>query len=114
VVFGQAVNVHMQLQTWSSTYAQTEKSLNNFALSEADYKADLGLQWGGISMVSDLTGKEIGSFTAIGASGFNYEATPITSAMPEPESYALMLTGLALMGFVARRKKNKPTRSKLF
>ena len=25
--------------------------------------------------------------------------------VPEPESYALLLTGLALVGFIARRKK---------
>jgi hypothetical protein len=107
VVFGEAVTVHLQLQTWANTYAQTEQSLN-FALSESDYKADLGLLWGGISLVSDLNDNEIGSFTAIGASGFNYEAAPNTNAVPEPKSHIMMLTGLGLMGFFASRKKNKP------
>ncbi len=27
------------------------------------------------------------------------------SPVPEPETYALMLTGLSLLGFVARRRK---------
>jgi len=31
------------------------------------------------------------------------------AAVPEPETYALMLTGLGIMGWVARRKKNKQT-----
>ncbi|MES2117558.1 MAG: PEP-CTERM sorting domain-containing protein, partial [Pseudomonadota bacterium] len=29
----------------------------------------------------------------------------ITAAVPEPESYAMLLGGLALLGFAARRKR---------
>jgi hypothetical protein len=29
----------------------------------------------------------------------------IASAMPEPETYAMLLAGLALVGFIARRRK---------
>jgi len=29
------------------------------------------------------------------------------TAVPEPESYAMMLAGLALMGTIARRRKSK-------
>jgi len=29
------------------------------------------------------------------------------NAIPEPETYAMMLAGLGLMGFVARRRKQK-------
>ena len=28
-------------------------------------------------------------------------------AVPEPETYAMLLAGLGMMGFVARRRKNK-------
>lgn len=31
----------------------------------------------------------------------------VTAAIPEPETYAMMLAGLGLMGFVARRRKQK-------
>ena len=32
---------------------------------------------------------------------------PITTAVPEPETYAMMLAGLGLLGFAARRRKQK-------
>ena len=37
--------------------------------------------------------------------GATYMAQSITPAVPEPETYALMLFGLGLLGFVARQKK---------
>jgi len=49
-------------------------------------------------------------FTATGGDNFYAVAEiqafgSITRAVPEPETYALMLAGLAAVGFVARRKK---------
>ena len=35
------------------------------------------------------------------------EYTPITSPVPEPETYAMVIAGLALIGFTARRRKDK-------
>ncbi|MDP3818118.1 MAG: PEP-CTERM sorting domain-containing protein [Methylotenera sp.] len=35
----------------------------------------------------------------------NIAAVPVT-AVPEPESYAMLLAGLGLMGFIARRRRN--------
>jgi hypothetical protein len=32
-----------------------------------------------------------------------------TVSVPEPETYAMMLAGLSLMGFISRRRKNKQT-----
>jgi hypothetical protein len=40
---------------------------------------------------------------ADGSSGGQYMLS-ITAAVPEPETYALLLAGLALVGFVARRR----------
>jgi len=39
-----------------------------------------------------------------GVSSYNGNIT-LTSAVPEPETYGMMLAGLGLMGFVARRRK---------
>ncbi|MEG1118645.1 MAG: FxDxF family PEP-CTERM protein, partial [Janthinobacterium sp.] len=39
-------------------------------------------------------------FNATNVSGY-------VSAVPEPETYAMLLAGLGLVGFMARRRKNK-------
>ena len=51
---------------------------------------------------ADIISGTTGNTGAVDAS----QALPPTS-IPEPETYALMLAGLGLMGFVARRRKQK-------
>ncbi|MBI5789952.1 MAG: PEP-CTERM sorting domain-containing protein [Rhodocyclales bacterium] len=37
----------------------------------------------------------------------NVSVQAVAAPVPEPETYALMLAGLGLMGFVARRRKQR-------
>ena len=53
----------------------------------------------GSSYFLHIAGTNVGNAT--------YNGTlSITSAVPEPETYGMMLAGLGLMGFVARRRKS--------
>lgn len=39
--------------------------------------------------------------------GYQAKYMPLTTAVPEPETYAMMLVGLGLLGFAARRRRNE-------
>lgn len=54
----------------------------------------------------DLSGNELSSFTAAGYFHDGLEIGTV-NAVPEPESYAMLLAGLGLLGFAARRRKQK-------
>lgn len=61
------------------------------------YRVTLGLGFGGFDIV--------GTNPALGRGGISNVALYSTTVVPEPETYALMLAGLAAVGFVSRRRK---------
>ncbi len=45
--------------------------------------------------------------SVLGSAGGKYSADIALAPVPEPETYAMMLAGLGLLGFTARRRKQK-------
>ncbi|MES2348616.1 MAG: FxDxF family PEP-CTERM protein [Pseudomonadota bacterium] len=83
----------------------------------------LNVSWGGISidsvngsanwttrtytLIGDGTAKQL-KFTAVGTDdslGTSLDNVSLTTAVPEPETYAMLLAGLSLVGFATRRRK---------
>jgi hypothetical protein len=61
---------------------------------------------GGMMGKTCMTGTTVAGYGRIGTmSGYPVSQT-ITAAVPEPESYAMMIAGLAMMGFIARRRRS--------
>jgi hypothetical protein len=68
-----------------------------------------GNNWMHYTGLVNLSGATTLTFSAVGASnsyGGSLDNVSVT-AVPEPETYALMLAGLGFVGFVARRRKSK-------
>ena len=74
----------------AGTYSGTSVSPGNLFLSGANFAA--------------------GAYTVsiVGSAGGQYDAyfTTLTSAVPEPETYALFFAGLGAIGFLTRRRNN--------
>lgn len=58
---------------------------------------------------SDVLGRYVWNLPAAWGTNPNslYSETFVVRAVPEPETYALMVAGLALVGFVARRRQRR-------
>ena len=57
-----------------------------------------------ISLAYDLGTIDAGGTTSF-SYAYNMSVVPVTPPIPEPETYAMLLAGLGLVGFMARRRK---------
>ncbi len=75
--------------------------------SSSDCSLGHSVYWGGITAAYDQYGQAFNGLTATGSNGFNFlSASPLAplGAVPEPASWALLLSGFALTGGALRRR----------
>jgi hypothetical protein len=61
---------------------------------------------GGMMGAVGMTGTSAYVYGAVGTMGGVPLSESITAAVPEPETYAMMMAGLGLIGFMSRRRKS--------
>jgi hypothetical protein len=62
------------------------------------------LTWGGIDRITDADGNELSGVTFTTASNFDFYAPAIAPAIPEPQTWVMMLAGFGLIGALARKR----------
>ena len=68
--------------------------------------------WSSFSAATDIN--DLGQIVGTGilnGSGRAFLLSPVTAPVPEPETYAMMLCGLGLVGTIARRRQKEKAKS---
>lgn len=95
------LNVHAVGTDWINTY------IKDFTVDSTG-PTDVFFDWNNIKSVTFSTSGGTPAFS----SGYQFAMDnltinePFAEAVPEPETYALLLAGLGVLGFVARRRKS--------
>lgn len=107
-----AVNVGSALNIFASTYALYSSGADSLVGTSDD--SIVGSPWafnGSSGSIIHSLSLSAGSYyyvasgIANGAAGGVYTLTSTTVPVPEPETYALLLGGLGVVGFLARRRR---------
>ncbi|PTQ80123.1 FxDxF family PEP-CTERM protein [Nitrosomonas ureae] len=90
------------LQLWKETSADgnytNDTSLGSFAFDSSSVGMDFG-NLGPGNYYYEVTG------TVLGLKGGSYTVDSYISPVPEPETYAMLLAGLGMIGFSVRRRR---------
>lgn len=94
--------------TWSGLSGTG--SLNFNTLAAGAYTLTLTGEWGGLVAGNGFSSFKVQPIVNLAAAGVGGAVTVTQTAIPavpEPESYAMLLAGLGIMAVVARRRKNR-------
>lgn len=90
---------------YAMIFVNTENPLAPLTQAQIDKLAYADCAPGGMMGKTCMTGTTIAGYGRIGTmSGYPVSQT-ITAAVPEPETYAMLMAGLGLLGFVARKRR---------
>jgi PEP-CTERM motif len=90
-------------QNYSSSSAQNRHTNTSFASGSSTSASSTSASASSSSFGHAVAQLSSGNGNHTGWTG----PQPVVSAVPEPETYAMMLAGVGLMGAVIRRRKNR-------
>ncbi len=94
-----------QNNAYSRIFVNTNNPTAALTQAQIDKLAYADCTPGGMMMTTCMTGTSVAGYGVVGSmSGYPVSQT-ITAAVPEPETYAMLLLGLGLIGGVARRQR---------
>ena len=90
------------------TAALTQAQIDKLAYADCTPTAAGGMNFGGGMMGAVcMTGTSLAGYGSVGTMAGYPVSETITAAVPEPSTYALMLAGLGLVGFIATRRRKQ-------
>lgn len=99
ITFDQAFGMDAGLVTTASTLAGSNSTVSSFA------NFGNSIYWAGITSITLADGSVATEFSALGSDGHDWKASAVPAAVPEPETWAMLLAGLGLVGVAARRRR---------
>lgn len=91
----------------NATTALTQAQIDKLAYADCTPTAAGGMMAGGGMMGAVcMTGTSVAGYGAIGTMAGYPVSETITAAVPEPETYAMMMAGLGMVGWMSRRRKS--------
>lgn len=90
----------------TATYGATTVDLGTLQLGSTPGQWQTFNNTVSLGYTGAVTFKLLDQNTAPSGNDFAVDKVSLTAAVPEPETYAMLLAGLGLMGFIARRRKS--------
>lgn len=102
IVLNREANFTLEQANTPVTYAELRSFFEGFVASGEAIELMSGVSWGR-GAIGDPTGYAFYDLTG------DFRLVSISTPVPEPQTYAMMLAGLAAVGVMARRKRKRQT-----